>query len=158
MCHFLFLYLTRSFIIIGNAIDTDTISSALVFYMLCMKLDLVVFNCCYLFIVIIYFSNYPIFYIQWALSPQSVFAIYIYFALWPGIENFLMQIIFHMTDRGKSVSEQRNFVFLTQINSLEYIREATAQFTHFAFSQGSCGSTHPFLCAESGFEQPVSTK
>ena len=36
---------------------------------------------CYLFIVIMYFSGYPIFYDQWALSPQSLSAIYLYFAL-----------------------------------------------------------------------------
>ena len=48
-----------------------------------------------------------------------------------------MQITFDM----KSVSKQRNFVFLTQTNSLENIFEATTEFAHFAFNQDSCRST-----------------
>ena len=93
-----------------------------------------------------YFSNYPVFYDQWALSPQSVSAIYISsYRPWQEIENFLMQIISHHKTDGNQFLNRGISFSLTQTNLWEYICDATTEFTHFAFSQDSCKSTHQLI-------------
>ena len=95
-------------------------------------------SCCYLFIVIInliteYFMNSAL----WV----PVLKICIYFVLTVA-RNRKFRYANHISyEWWKSVSKQRNFVFLTQTNSLENIFEATTEFTYFAFSQDSCRST-----------------
>ena len=99
--------------------------------------------CCYLFIVIMFliFGYFNL----WSVHTESavlVRKICIYFVL--TVErNRKFLYAYHISyDWWKSVSKQRNFVFLTQTNSLDDIFEATTEFSYFAFSQNSCRSTH----------------
>ena len=67
-------------------------------------------------------------------------AIYIFHTdrLWNFV--FQMKIMFYMIE-GK----QRNFIFLMQINFVGIYLKTTTKFSHLAFSQGSCKSTHKLI-------------
>ena len=83
-----------------------------------------------------YVLNYRIFYDLSAQSPQSLSAksVFISYWLWKEMENFFNYANHIPYDWWKSVSKQRNFVFLTQTNSLENIFEATKEFTNTLLS------------------------
>ena len=77
-----------------------------------------------------YFSNYPVFYDQWALSPQSVSAIYISsYRPWQEIENFLMQIISHKTDGNQFVNRGISFSLRKLTRGNIYVRQPQSSLT-----------------------------
>ena len=95
-----------------------------------------------------YILNYPIFYDQWALSKQSVFAIYIYFTLTVARNRkFLMLIVSLATEQNQFLNRGISFSLRksTRGNIYIYMCEANTEFTHFAFSQDSCRSTHQLI-------------
>ena len=114
-------------------------------------------SCCYWFIVVM---NLIIEYFMNSALWVPVHKICIYFLLTVARNRKFLYANHISYEWGKSVSKQRNFVFLTETNSLENIFEATTEFTHFAFSQDNCTSTHQSSVSLRWikFKQQVSTE
>ena len=109
-----------------------------------------------------YVLNYPIFYDQWALSPQSVSAIYRYIShwLWQEVENFLMQIISHMTDENQFLNRGISLSLRKPTRGNIYGRQPQSLLTLFSvkIAADQLINLSAILFAESGFEQQVSAK
>ena len=109
-----------------------------------------------------YVLNYPIFYDQWALSPQSVSAIYRYIShsLWQEVENFLMQIISHVTDEHQFLNRGISFSLCKPTRGNIYGRQPQSLLTLFSvkIAADQLINLSSILFAESGFEQQVSAR
>ena len=74
--------------------------------------------------------TYTIFYDQWAPIPQSLSAIYmISHSLWQEIENFLMQIISHMTDGNQFLNRGISFSLRKPTRGNIYVRQPHSSLT-----------------------------